>query len=258
MYNSLENENAKKALKEQAQEIKRRLNEKKPYLEDPYPLYLSGIEENIARWRGEEPSYYYYFLTDLNGNLLLNGDVFQYISPFSNGSAFIRGFHSCFILNSNTHELLVPDYLPGKVRGFVNNNIELRNLQNQKYGSYLLNPDEKTITEDIPFVWDYLAFARDESLYLGVKLPRICSKHDRRTEYLKVIEGAMKDIAYDYESARRIIADIRYGTYRFDIGEEPKEYFRPSDQSLKNDGTIVDLGEMTDYKKVLCKTLPKK
>lgn len=155
-----------------------------------YYIALESVEEDIALWKKGNPATneFLYFYTDLDGNLLFNGENFFYATPFSNSRAFVRNYRGWFVLDIKKKEIvcfsndLIIDDLDN-INKFRNDELAVFDGKKNKWGSLLYNEDEHTFEKDIPFIWDALDFSRLKNeeyaeVYIGLhNLSPICSKH---------------------------------------------------------------------------------
>lgn len=137
-------------------------------------LYLEAISENIALWSIECDSPIYkrktkYFYTDLNGNILFQNFFFDYATPFSDECAVIETPHytskrTLFILDLRHQQLLsIPKEING-IYKIMHSNIPVYDEQSKKCGSYHIDTETGLWTQDIPFIWDRLAFDNDKEI----------------------------------------------------------------------------------------------
>lgn len=180
-------------------------------------IQLYTIEENIALWlkgMSINKKNFQYFYTDLDGNILFNKETFDFASPFSKGCAIARipsyyfspNHHSkkiYIIININTKEIVSLEHLPiYSFSSFRHKNISTQNLENQKWGSYIYNEEEKTFKQDIPPIWDALAFEKKQDyVLLGINSK---NKNEIALCFLQ------KKYAYNTETAKDFLKNWHY------------------------------------------------
>lgn len=135
-------------------------------------IFLESVEEDIALWKkgNIEHKDFCYFYTDLEGNLLFNGNQFKYATPFSNSRACINNYREWLILDLEKKEVIsFPNELTfGNINKFRNDGLALFNIISLKWGSIKYDSYEKTFKQDIPFIWDALEYSRiKDYVYVG-------------------------------------------------------------------------------------------
>lgn len=136
-------------------------------------IFLESVEEDIALWKKGNGALkdYCYFYTDLEGNLLFNGEKFSYATPFSNLRACVNNYREWLILDLERKEKVsFPDELEFvNINKFRNDGLVLFDKNSLHWGSIRYNPYEGTFEKDIPFIWDALEFSRLQGqVYVGI------------------------------------------------------------------------------------------
>ncbi len=141
---------------------------------ESYNIELLSIKENIVLWC---TCYKYalcprlYFYTDIKGELLFEGTIFQYATPFSDSCALIKQNNAWYIIDLKLMEFvsLPSEILPYRANGFENGNLAIFDRTKEHWGSYYYSREFKTFEQDIPFIWDALEFLRKKDIvYVGM------------------------------------------------------------------------------------------
>jgi len=136
-------------------------------------IELIKVEEDIILWkkRKDTSNKWYYFYTNLKGDLLFDGKLFSYATPFSKSKAFVIYNNQKLLLDLKTKEIV---YLPKEIHfkhinGFREENLVLFHQRKWKWGSIEYNYLEHTFEQNIPFIWDALEFSRfNNEVYVGL------------------------------------------------------------------------------------------
>ncbi len=254
------------------------------YDEDGW-ICLDGVEENIALWVIEcievektRDSEYMFVYTDLDGNLLFGNVFFDYAMPFSDGCAYVRAtrcFNGVdrFILDVKNQQILTIPFNLKDVNTIMHNNLPVLDYKTNKWGSYVINPETGTWTYGIPFIWDSLAFSREDCLkdlgvYVSVRDDICCYPNMDDTPYYRMIPGydevevlkrymtaritmSMKD-AYNFDRFKYM--KCKQSDDTFYSVSNPKIYWREEPLTWEkyrntstNDGTIVKTGDLEGF-----------
>lgn len=249
-------------------------------------VYLDSVEENIALWRYtynciyDGSVRYVYFYTDLNGKPLFNGKLFSYATSFSKGKALVFDFDDTdypYIIDIQSKELIIiPEDLGWRnISNFKNNRLSLED-SNKKWGSLIINKDERIIEPEIPFIWDYLAASKEKDIvYPGKTFEYAVYPNYEPGPYGRMVEDKDKRVDYECIKLSRMTVTEALTPKRFKelesfitemewkktdltrympsfLKNPGDEYFNESGTEIlcSTDGNIVDLGTIDDYKGV--------
>lgn len=252
-------------------------------------VYLDSVEENIVLWRytydclHDGSTKYVFFYTDLDGEPLFNGKLFRYATPFSQGKALVFDFDSTgrpYIIDIQSKELIIiPKDLGWRsISNFKNNRLSLED-HNKKWGSLIINKDERVIELEIPFIWDYLASSKEKDIvYPGKLFEYTVYPNYESGPYGHMVKDKDKSVDYEciklsrmvvtealtlkrFKELESFITEMEWRNagltrYMFSFLENPgDEYFSESikENLCTTDGSIVDLGIIDDYKGVAYK-----
>ncbi len=246
---------------------------------------MEGVEENIALWvikcrdvDKTRDSEYMFIYTDLDGNLLFGNTFFNYAMPFSDGCAYVdatRSFNGIeqFILDVKNRQILTLPFDWKDVNTIMHNNLPVLDRETGKWGSYVINPETGVWTYGIPFIWEGLAFSREDypkdlRAYVSIRHD-ICSypNIDNTPYYRMNPRYDEVEVLKRYMTARTTMS-IKEATnfnefYRkrkyyskdsFCLVENPKIYWseepliwEKSRNASTNDGTIVEFGNLEGF-----------
>lgn len=259
-------------------------------------ILLDSVEENIALWQynylsphdgSNKPVYFY---TDLNGKPLFNGKLFGFATSFSQGKALVFDFNSTshpYIIDiQNRERIIIPGELGWEhVSNFKNNRLALEN-DKRKWGSFIINQDEKVIEPEIPFIWDYLASSKIKNIVFPGKkdvytvfpnyelgpyshmvqdknksFDRECLKIARMTaaeaitpERFKELESYITEIEWKNSGITKYLYSFtRNPGSEYFNEDQAASFCLPNGEIIDlnlTDGSIVDLGSVEDYKGV--------
>lgn len=227
-----------------------------------------AVEEDIVLWRIINSFGSSYFYTDLEGNLLLD-TIFSYASPFSKGCAIVSQGDKTplgekrILININRREkiLLPDDITKNKISSICNNQLVIYDKKKHCLGSYLYNCSGATFVSDVPFIWNFLEFSREENwAYVG-----LCSHHNSTSDFELPVCKIHKEWLYNPSLYLEVSSKVNAcgyikNIYFRDMDENYsvrdqyfEEYYRSSCNT--NKGEVVDAGRIDDYKKVYSKLL---
>lgn len=135
-------------------------------------INICSVEEKIGLWQmtltSNETLYFY---TNIRGEIIFNGQLFSYASPFSKGCALVRACNKYYLININKNKLIeIPENKINcqNIRPIKNGNLAVLG-ENNRWGSYYFDAEKSTFTSDIPFIWDALDFSKEgKNLYAGL------------------------------------------------------------------------------------------
>jgi hypothetical protein len=261
------------------------------YTRKIFDIHLVSIDNNIALWAVEHltghGSLYSYIYTDLNGNILFNNEIFKYAAPFSNQKAIVKIMHSEWLIIDLEKKEIVSfphDLTFRNINRFKNNCIPLFDKEKKKWGGYQYNEEDKTFSENIPFIWDALDFSRSEGeVYVGISnvTAKICNHpyfHSDEDFGVTLNIGAIKipiNRANNYDNYQNWLENycrslVRWICEEYRSREEGQKHLEEFIRTAHNIGdyyfgeqyrkeyntnnnTIVDVGKLEDYKRVLGK-----
>ena len=247
-------------------------------------ITLISVEENIALWAVKEyrdqKRYYYY--TDLQGNLLFNGECFFYATPFSDHKALVKIYREPLVLDISHKELVeIPESISWEsLNGFRNSNMAVFDEKEKQWGSYHYDDNEKGFLQDIPFIWDTLEFSRkQDQVYVGKSNVGVAmfgydvqTKWDERDLELQIATLQLdKKYAYDLKRYKYLIdmykKAIRFIIETFDDSKTTQEDFIKKPYNISdyyfeeewkeeystNQDLLVQTGNLDEYKRILGK-----
>lgn len=236
-----------------------------------HDIDLISIDNNIILWRvtSRDLNLYNFFYTDINGNLLFNGTLFNYATSFSNSLAFIELGREYYIIDINNMLLVkIPNEIVwDNLNGFRNNNLAVFDKTSHHWGSYYYDEKEQSFKKDIPFIWDALEFSRNKDIvYVGIHEVSPYSdpyKQNRnfdmfQTELFRIKTLEMnKKYVYDLERYKKLINLYKTNIYfdepiyensRLRIIEEQFGFgLRQKERKLEIKSFIEAPYELSDY-----------
>lgn len=187
---------------------------------------LCNMNENIFLWKLELTNKtHLYLYTNWNGNILFNGTIFPYASPFSNSCALVelktleenQSISQYYIIDVAKKEFVqIPmEEMNGKVMYHIRNGNVAMYGQNNHWGSYFYDPENNHFIKDIPFIWDTLEFSKDgKNVAAGLCSSKVLVNSDNwepdKVELKIKVMNTFKEYAYTdalYQQFLRYIYD---------------------------------------------------